>query len=75
MRGLWHFLMHVTGADDVSGPWYGFWSGFAGDLSLFGAAWVLLRKHNCHYPWCWRVGRYQLLDTHYHYCKRHHPNP
>lgn len=69
---LWRELLHVTGASNVSGAWYGFWSGFAGDIPLFGVFLVLWRRHNCHVRGCWRVqwrthGEHSL-------CRRHHPS-
>jgi hypothetical protein len=75
---MWAFLAHVLGVDDVSGRWYAWWSGFAGDLSsfaLFGGAYALIRRHNCDVHGCWRLG---VLPTDvggmvHHVCKRHHP--
>lgn len=58
------------------GPWYGFWSGFAGimerlvELAVIG--WVLLRKHNCHQPGCPFIGRFPGQEQGWHYCRRHH---
>lgn len=67
------WLMHVLGLDDASGPVYLFWSGFAGDLGIVGAAYALLRKHNCHVKGCPRVGRHQVPGTEWVVCARHHP--
>lgn len=64
-------LLHILGIDDVSGPWYAWWSGAAGDLGLLGAAYALLRKHNCHQRWCPRIGRHPHGD--WMLCGRHHP--
>lgn len=66
------WLGHVFGLDNASGPWYLAWSGFVGDLSLLGAAVTLYRKHNCHQPRCWRIGRFP--DGEWHVCGRHHPH-
>lgn len=36
-----NWLLHIIGADDLAGRWYGFWSGFGSDLAeltLIGAA-------------------------------------
>jgi hypothetical protein len=38
------WLVHVLGIDDVAGRWYGFWSGFGGDLAIIGAMVVGGRK-------------------------------
>lgn len=68
-----HWLMHVLGVDDVSGRWYGFWSGAGsdiGELALIGAVLGMFRKHNCHQRRCWRVGRHIVNGTPY--CNRHH---
>lgn len=70
---LWHLFLHWTGADNVSGPEYGFWSGFGSDLSeitLLVAMYALLRKHNCHQKRCWRIGRHVVNGTPW--CNRHH---
>ncbi|HEX3781728.1 MAG TPA: hypothetical protein VHX38_18855 [Pseudonocardiaceae bacterium] len=64
-------LLHILGIDDVSGRWYALWSGFGGDLGLIGAAYALLRKHNCHQQWCPRIGRHPHGD--WMLCSRHHP--
>lgn len=69
----WHWFLHVTGADNVSGTWYGFWSGFGGCLGLFGAALVYLRHRNCHARWCWRLGRHPVDGTNWVVCRHHHP--
>lgn len=73
---IWHWLLHVLGVDDVSGRWYGFWSGFGSDLSEFGlvaALAGLLRQHNCEVKGCWRLGRHATAAGH-HVCRRHHPD-
>lgn len=49
------WLGHVLGLDNASGHWYLFWSGFAGDLSYFGALAIVWRKFNCHTKGCWRI--------------------
>jgi len=68
---LWRDLLHVTGSSNVSGTWYGFWSGFAGDIPLFVGLGVFLRHRNCHRRGCWRLQwrshEGELL------CRRHHP--
>ena len=66
-----HTLLRVLGVDDLSGPWYGFWSGFAGDLVYLGIFWALVKKHNCHVNRCWRIGRFTAGE--YRVCRRHHP--
>lgn len=68
-----HWLSHVLGLDNLSGPWYGFWSGIGGDLSIMATPVVLLRKHNCHTPRCWRIGRHPIEGTPYVVCRKHHP--
>lgn len=80
MHHLWAWIMHATGSDDLSGPEYGFWSGFAGDLTVFAALaaypWVAYRRHNCQVKRCWRIGRHELTDTDgvkRSLCHVHHP--
>jgi hypothetical protein len=76
-----NWLLHVMGVDNVSGRWYGFWSGFGGDVailaSILAAPILLYRKHNCGIRWCWRIARHDFTDpdggiTH-HLCRTHHP--
>ena len=64
------WLLHIFGVDNMNGRWYAFWSGFAADLPLFGIVGTLYRKHNCHQPWCWRLGRHVVDGTPW--CNRHH---
>jgi hypothetical protein len=74
-----HGLLHVLGVDDLSGPWYGFWSGFGsdlGELAIVGALLGAYRRHTCHVDsprYCWRPGRHPVEGTPYRACKRHHP--
>jgi hypothetical protein len=68
---LWHLFLHLTGISNVSGPWYGFWSGFGSDLGLLGAVVIFVRHQNCHVKGCWRIGRHPY--QHYRLCSKHHP--
>lgn len=73
-----NWLGHILGLDNLSGPWYGFWSGFAGDISQFallGAGYGLMRRHNCDVKGCWRFGILPAVvdGVTHHVCKRHHP--
>ena len=77
--GSW--LAVHTGTDDLSGPWYGFWSGFGSDLAeltLIGAVatgvYQIVRKYNCHEPRCWRVGTHPAAGGQFLLCYRHHPD-
>ena len=74
------WLFHYAGLDDVSGPWYAFYSGIAGDLGLFFATVVFAihtaadyRHKNCHVRWCPRIGRHEIRGTSWKVCNRHHP--
>jgi len=76
-----HWLAVHTGIIDVSGPYYGFWSGFGSDLaefSLVGAAvtgvYQLNRKYNCHQHGCWRIGIHPAAGGQFLLCSRHHPD-
>lgn len=68
------FIGHIFGLDNASGPWYLWWSGIAGDITIFTAAYAIARKHNCHHPWCFRVGRFPVSASGMCYCRRHHPD-
>jgi hypothetical protein len=75
------WLATHTGTDDLSGPWYGFWSGIGSDLAeltLIGAVatgvYQIVRKYNCHEPGCWRVGTHPAADGQFLLCYRHHPD-
>ena len=70
-----------TGTGDLSGPWYGFWSGFGSDLAEFGligavatGVYQIVRKYNCHEPRCWRVGTHPAAGGQFLLCYRHHPD-
>jgi len=43
-----HPLLRILGIDDLSGPWYGFWSGIGSDLAYLGILWAIARRGNCH---------------------------
>jgi hypothetical protein len=68
-----NLLLHILGVDDVSGRWYAWWSGAGSDVSelaILGAVLGGYRKHNCHQPRCWRIGRHVVDGTPW--CNRHH---
>lgn len=72
-----HWLAHVLGMDDLSGPFYGFWSGAGsdlGELAIVGSMLGVYRKHNCHVRGCWRIARHQIAGTDWVVCRRHHPD-
>jgi hypothetical protein len=71
------WILHVLGVDNLSGPWYGFWSGIGSDITEFaivGGIFSLYWKHTCHVQRCWRLGRHPVENTGYVVCRRHHPN-
>jgi hypothetical protein len=68
------FIAHWIGLDNASGPIYAWWSGFFGDITILSVPFVLMRKHNCHEPWCWRIGRFPVEGTPWLKCRRHHPH-
>lgn len=68
-------LLHISGIDNVSGRWYGFWSGIGGDFGLLSIAAASVRRHNCHVPWCPRIGRHQVPGCGWLICSRHHQGP
>lgn len=68
-----HAVSHVFGLDNLSGPFYGWWSGAGSDLSeltLAGAAVGLIHHHNCHVHGCWRPGRHSVAGGRYKVCRR-----
>ena len=70
------WLLRVLGIDDVSGPWYAFWSGFGsdlGELAIIGGMVTIARRHKCEVHRCWRIGRHQAPTGHK-VCRRHHPD-
>lgn len=67
-----HSILHWLGIDDVSGKPYAFWSGVGGDLSIFAAPLVLLRRYNCHEKRCWRIGKHPVSGTPFTVCRKHH---
>lgn len=70
---LWHIILHWTGIDNVSGPQYGFWSGFGSDLGELAIITIVYRKINCHAPGCWRLALHHVSGTPYVTCRKHHP--
>lgn len=80
-RQFGYWLQVHTGTINESGSYYGFWSGFGSDLEEFGifggivaAVYQLVKKHNCHEPGCWRVGKHPAADGQFMLCYRHHPD-
>jgi hypothetical protein len=71
------WLAHFFGLDNLSGPFYGFWSGIGsdiGEVTVIGAALSIYWKHNCHVKGCWRIGRHQVEGTPHVVCQKHHPD-
>jgi hypothetical protein len=73
MRWLVSWLLHFTGADDGSGAWYLWWSGFVGDLVYLGILGGIIRHTNCHVKGCPRPGFHPVSGTNFKVCRRHHP--
>jgi hypothetical protein len=71
--GIWHWFLTVTGTNNPSGHWYGWWSGFASDLPEFAILLLIWRKINCHAKGCWRIGLHHVDGTPYVTCRKHHP--
>jgi hypothetical protein len=71
-----NWLLHVLGVDDVSGRWYGWWSGAGsdlGELAIVGGLVAVYRKHTCEVHRCWRLGRHTTAAGHV-VCRKHHPD-
>lgn len=66
---IWHWFLIVTGSNNVSGSWYGFWSGFAGDLTIFAAIIIWYKRNKC--KSCWRLAYHKVRGTHYKTCHKH----
>ncbi len=72
LNAIWHDIEHFTGMDNLSGPFYGFWSGFGSDITefaLLGALISIYKQHKC--ASCWRVGRHPVEGTPYLTCHKH----
>jgi hypothetical protein len=69
------WLLHLLGVDNLSGRWYGFWSGFGsdvGEVAIIGGLITMVRHRNCEVHGCWRLGRHATAAGH-RVCRRHHP--
>jgi hypothetical protein len=53
---------------------YNFISGPLADITLLGAVYAIVRRHNCHVKGCLRLGRHQVAGTTYVVCRKHHPD-
>jgi hypothetical protein len=81
VRLVTHWFEVHTGTVNEPGPYYGFWSGFGSDLTEFGiigaiatGVYQLVKKYNCHYPGCWRIGNHPAAGGQFSLCYRHHPD-
>lgn len=66
-------LLIWLGITNASGHAYLAWSGVGSDVSelaILGAVFGGYRKHNCHEPHCWRIGRHLVDGTPW--CDLHH---
>lgn len=72
MTHIWNWILTVTGSNDTSGVWYGFWSGFCGDLFIVGAIATWYKHHRC--ATCWRIGHHHVVGTNYNTCHKHATN-
>ena len=73
----WFWLEVHLGIHDLSGPYYGFWSGFGsdlGELTIVAAIVGAYRAANCHVHKCWRIGKHQIAGGRFKVCKTHHPD-
>lgn len=74
-----HWLAHILGLDNASGPIYLAWSGPGADLGEFaivGALFTHYKRHTCHVDtprFCWRPGIHPVAGTPFRACGRHHP--
>jgi hypothetical protein len=71
------WLAHLFGLDNLSGSYYGFWSGAGsdlGELAIVGGLVTLVRHRTCHVHRCWRLGRHPVDGTPHVVCRKHHPD-
>jgi hypothetical protein len=72
MHAIFDWFLTVTGSNNTSGIWYGFWSGFGSDLgevALIGGVITLYKQHKCES--CWRFAKHHIKGTHYQTCHVH----
>jgi hypothetical protein len=70
------WLEHFFGLDNLSGPFYGWWSGIGSDIGevvIIGAIWQAYRARNCHVKGCWRMQWRKVPGTDHTVCRKHHP--
>jgi hypothetical protein len=74
MHAFFQWLWTVTGSNNTSGLYYGFWSGFGSDLgevALLGAVFGFYKHHNCAVRGCPRIGKHPVERTGYKTCHHH----
>jgi len=64
-----NWLYTWLGLSNGGGAIYLFWSGFFGDITIFGGIIVLYWKHNCHCKGCFRIAKHHIDGTPY--CIKH----
>jgi len=69
-----NLLLHVTGGDNGSGPFYLELSGFVGLMAGCGFIITWYKRHNCHHHLCPRFGKHSVAHGKYMVCKVHHPD-
>jgi hypothetical protein len=69
-------ILNVLGVTNLSGRWYGWWSGAGsdiGEVAIIGGLITVVRRHNCEVHRCWRVGRHHTAAGHA-VCRVHSPD-
>lgn len=74
LHSFWYGLLNFFGIRNESGPGYGFWSGFAGDLTILGGIVIYLRHNNCGHRWCPFPGHVMPNGQH-RLCRLHRRRP
>ncbi len=69
---IWRSIELVTGIDDLTGAWYGFWSGIGSDLGEFAIVGVMWNHLNCHETRCWRIKHRVHGTSGDHLCRKHY---
>lgn len=74
MATTWEAIENALRGFALHGDGYQFWSGIGSGSPILLGVWVLLRRHNCHQPRCWRLAWHPHPDTGHPLCRKHHPH-
>lgn len=66
---VFHDILYLTGGTNGSGPVYLEWSGFIGNVTIFGGILVWYKHHKCLN--CHRIAHHSVSGTPYKTCHKH----